>query len=247
MDKYFYEVFENIPRQGPGLNAATRKAYMLIQDKLSDKPEILDIGCGKGVQTLELARLSKGDITAIDTHPYFLDCLRSDSVRLKLDGNIQVQNADMHALPFPEESFDLIWAEGSVFIMGIKSGLLNWKPFLKPGGFLVLTDLVWLKDKRTEELTNYWENEGLNMLSIKEVLEHADQIGFNEISHFTLPIEAWTNEYFDYQTAIIKQLRIKYGQNEAAEDVYTSLEKEMNIVLKYAGTHGYEFFIFQAD
>lgn len=247
MDKYFYEVFENIPRQGPGMNASTRKAYQLIQDKLSAKPSILDIGCGKGVQTLELARLSKGDITAIDIRPYFLDCLKRDSISLKLDAYIQVQNADMHALPFPGNSFDVIWAEGSVFIMGIKSGLLNWKPFIKPGGFLVLSDLVWLNDKRPEELTRYWENEGLNMLSATEVLEYAHKIGYSEISHFTLPIEAWTNEYFNYQIALIKKLRLKHGKNEAAEAVYTRLEKEMDIIPKYTGIHGYEFFIFQVD
>jgi hypothetical protein len=66
MNDYFYEVFENIPRQGPGLNAYTRKAFGQIEKELPEIPEILDIGCGKGMQTLELARLSQGAITAVD-------------------------------------------------------------------------------------------------------------------------------------------------------------------------------------
>ena len=40
-----------------------------------DKPRILDIGCGYGVPTLELARLSDGEITAIDTDQFLLDRL----------------------------------------------------------------------------------------------------------------------------------------------------------------------------
>ena len=42
----------------------TRKAFRMLPQL--DKPRILDMGCGSGVPTLELARLSKGEITGID-------------------------------------------------------------------------------------------------------------------------------------------------------------------------------------
>jgi ubiquinone/menaquinone biosynthesis C-methylase UbiE len=35
----------------------------------------LDIGCGLGMQTIELAKLSKGQIDALDNHQPFLDQL----------------------------------------------------------------------------------------------------------------------------------------------------------------------------
>lgn len=44
MNKYFYEVFENIPRQGPGQNVSTQKAFDYIKNHLPSQPEILDIG-----------------------------------------------------------------------------------------------------------------------------------------------------------------------------------------------------------
>jgi ubiquinone/menaquinone biosynthesis C-methylase UbiE len=75
ISEFFYELFSNIPRQGPGSNEYTRKAYMSLPN-LALQPNILDVGCGSGMQTLELARISEGEITALDNYQPFLDDLR---------------------------------------------------------------------------------------------------------------------------------------------------------------------------
>ena len=46
------------------LLAYTRRAYRMLPHLA--KPRILDIGCGTGVSTLELARISDGDLVAVD-------------------------------------------------------------------------------------------------------------------------------------------------------------------------------------
>ena len=55
--KYFYELFEALPRGGPGDNKSTRKAFNTIP-KQPGRPLILDIGCGPGAQTIELAKVN---------------------------------------------------------------------------------------------------------------------------------------------------------------------------------------------
>jgi ubiquinone/menaquinone biosynthesis C-methylase UbiE len=50
----------------------------MIRD-LPRKPRIIDIGCGPGMQTVELAKLSKGSIEVVDNHQPFLDQLRKKS------------------------------------------------------------------------------------------------------------------------------------------------------------------------
>jgi ubiquinone/menaquinone biosynthesis C-methylase UbiE len=55
------------------LNKYTRKAFKMLP-KL-EKPRILDIGCGSGVPTIELAKLSEGEIIGIDVNQPFLDKL----------------------------------------------------------------------------------------------------------------------------------------------------------------------------
>ena len=53
-EELFYQVFESLPRQGPGCKGATRKAYSYLPTLPKDA-KILDIGCGSGTQTRELA------------------------------------------------------------------------------------------------------------------------------------------------------------------------------------------------
>ena len=45
---------------------------MMLKD-LPKKPRILDISCGPGMQTIELAKISDGTIIALDNHQQFLD------------------------------------------------------------------------------------------------------------------------------------------------------------------------------
>ena len=61
--EYLYELCEALPRSGPGDNESTRRAFNSIP-RLKKNPFILDIGCGQGMQTIELAKISDGKIIA---------------------------------------------------------------------------------------------------------------------------------------------------------------------------------------
>lgn len=41
----------------------------------------------------------------------------------------------------PSKSLDVIWAEGSIYIIGFERGLREWGRFLKDGGYLGVTHL----------------------------------------------------------------------------------------------------------
>ena len=56
------------------LTSYTKKAYNLVPK--IDNPLILDIGCGSGVPTIELAILSKGKIIAVDIDRSALNILK---------------------------------------------------------------------------------------------------------------------------------------------------------------------------
>jgi len=61
----------------------------------------------------------------------------------------------MLAIDFPLEHFDIIWAEGSIFIMGFEKGLKNWRNYIKPKGYLVVHEMAWLKPDAPEEIEDY--------------------------------------------------------------------------------------------
>lgn len=244
MNKYFYEVFENIPRQGPGNFESTQKAFKKIID-LPPNAEILDIGCGKGVQTIHLASFCDAQIIAVDNHSYFLDCLKNEADSKGFKNRIECINADMNDLPFNKASFDLIWSEGSIFVIGMKTGLIKWKPFLRNSGYLVFSDLIWLSNERPLELSEYWEKECLYVMDIKESTSLINDLGYKMIDHFTLPKDAWINEYILPLEKTIHNLQLKNIGIKESYDVYNNIVTENNIIRKYYGLFGYEFFILQ--
>ncbi|MHB0968690.1 MAG: hypothetical protein ACYC7A_10035 [Thermoanaerobaculia bacterium] len=67
----FFELPAALPRQGPGGNAHTRRAFEMA-GKLPTVPRIVDVGCGPGMQSCELARLSGAKVYAVDTYAPFL-------------------------------------------------------------------------------------------------------------------------------------------------------------------------------
>ncbi len=53
------------------LKKYTRQAFRMLPEFTN--PTILDIGCGSGIPTLELARLTQGEILGIDIDQIALD------------------------------------------------------------------------------------------------------------------------------------------------------------------------------
>jgi SAM-dependent methyltransferase len=239
--KYFFELYDPLPRGGPGNNALTRKAYELIQD-LPARPKILDLGCGPGMQTLELARLSKGEIVALDNHRPFLDKLDREAKRLKLSAYIKILNQDMSTVKFPAESFDLVWAEGALYSMGFENGLKKCREFLKKDGYLAVTELVWLKDDPSP-LAREWCQDYKDIKSIPDNLALFARNDYQMIGHFTLPVSAWLNDYYSPLQKRIDELRPKYKDNETATAVINASQAEIDNFKKCSDEVGYESFV----
>ena len=126
LPKFFWKLHNGLPREGPGDNESTKKAYQMLE-ALPKNPRILDIGCGPGMQTIELAKLSNGRIDALDNHQPFLEQLKRRAEEEGLSEKINAVNGDMFALEYDENSFDLIWCEGAIFVIGFEKGLREWK------------------------------------------------------------------------------------------------------------------------
>ncbi|MBU1742495.1 MAG: class I SAM-dependent methyltransferase, partial [Proteobacteria bacterium] len=63
----FFTLHQDIPREGPGSDTATRQAINRLP-ALPEKPAVLDLGCGPGKQTLVLAWELGVPVIAIDFH-----------------------------------------------------------------------------------------------------------------------------------------------------------------------------------
>jgi len=114
----FFELYESLPRQGPGNRDCAARALALCRD-LPPAPPVLDLGCGVGGQTLHLADLISGAIVALDSHAPSIERLRATVDVQGLAERIQPMVGDMAEPGMPPASIDLVWSEGALYNIGI--------------------------------------------------------------------------------------------------------------------------------
>ena len=108
-------------------------------------PAVLEVGCGAGV---DLARFAKGGalVSGVDLAASAIDLARANFEQQGLRGEFQV--ADGERLPFPDDSFDLVYAHGVVQYTADPQRLVDeCRRVLKPGGdaiFQVYNRVSWL-------------------------------------------------------------------------------------------------------
>jgi ubiquinone/menaquinone biosynthesis C-methylase UbiE len=74
---------------------------------------VLDAGCGTGIFSIIFATNGAGRVTGIDISEGSLQTARGLKKKFNLE-NADFQKQDMLALPFSDESFDIVWAWGTV-------------------------------------------------------------------------------------------------------------------------------------
>lgn len=238
----FFELHRDLPREGPGDDESTLRALALCTE-LPERPDVLDVGCGPGMQTLALAAATGGIITAVDAHERFLDQLRERAEAAGVRDRIHVMRGDMTDLPFGPDSFDLIWSEGAAYIMGISEAFSAWRAFLRPGGYVVVSELVWLVDDVPAEVRDFFEREYPGVTDVAGNLQRIAATGYEVIDHFTLPAESWWTHYQAPLEARIPALQATYADDPVALAVIDETLIEHRLRRQHSDAYGYEFFI----
>jgi SAM-dependent methyltransferase len=244
--KHFYEIYEAIPRQGPGDRESTERALRLLPT-LTPGKRILDIGCGSGTQTIDLARATEAQIVAVDNHPPFVAQLATRAEELQLDGRITAQVEDMNDLPFADGSFDVIWSEGAIFIMGFTKGLAAWRRLLAPGGYLVVSEFCWFCEDPPAELKTIFMDEGFEAGDVAARRRAITATGYRLLDDFTLPEVGWWENYYVPLGERLEQFRESHAGDDEALAVAARSQNEIDLYRKYPGAFGYVFFIMQRD
>jgi SAM-dependent methyltransferase len=242
----FFEVYEPLPRQGPGNRACAEKALGLCRD-LSPTPAVLDLGCGGGGQTLHLAELTSGSIVAIDCHAPGIGRLRATVARRGLAGRVWPVVGDIAHPALPSASFDLIWSEGALYNIGIDKALRLCHGLLRTGGYLAFTDAVWRKENPPPEVKASFDLDYPTMGKVPDVLAAIAGARFSLVGHFTLPDEAWWDDFYTPMERRIEELRGKYASDAEALDVLDQLAQEPEMHRQHSAYYAYEFFVVRRD
>jgi len=200
----------------------TRQAFQVLP--YMNKPRILDIGCGTGIPTLELAGLSQGDVTGIDIDEPAIDRFNRRIEEAGLSDRVQAIHVSMFDMAFADESFDIIWSEGAIFAIGFERGLREWGRWLKPDGFMVV------HDERGD---------------IEEKLGKIPLCGYELLDYFTLSQETWWNEYYIPLEKLVTEYRTQHIGDTDTSSELAQAETELSMFRKSPERNNSVYFIMQ--
>ncbi|KQC02959.1 MAG: SAM-dependent methyltransferase [Methanoculleus sp. SDB] len=243
---FIFTIHEGLPRQGPGSNECTRKAFFMLKN-LPERPKILDIGCGAGMQTIELARICRDcRITAVDIHQPYLDDLARKARAAGVGERNTTLQASMDDLPFEDAAFDVLWAESSIFVVGFGEGLKMWKRLLRPGGDLCLTEAVWFTDQPTPGAAAFWNECYPAITTVPENCVIAENAGYEVVATFPLPASVWWDDYYSPLLERLPDLNAAAAGDHGAEALVAFSEREIGMHREHKEEYGYEFFILRS-
>jgi ubiquinone/menaquinone biosynthesis C-methylase UbiE len=111
---------------------------LLARHVPADCKEALEVGCGAGAFSRLLAETSER-VLAIDLSPNMIRLAREESARFS---NIDFRVADVLTLELPDNRFDCVATIATLHHMPAAQVLPKLKRALKPGGVLLILDLL---------------------------------------------------------------------------------------------------------
>jgi SAM-dependent methyltransferase len=198
----------------------TRKAFQLLPRV--DSPYILDVGCGSGVSTMELAKLCDGRILALDIDEHALDRLDAKIKKAGLSHRMRTLKRSMVDMDFPDKSFDIIWSEGSIYVVGFENGLREWARFLKSKGFLMVHDETGNLDEKLRKIS---------------------PSGYDLIEYFTLGQDIWWNEYCVPLQKLINEMRPRCAGDPKVLALLDQNQREIDMFSVHPELYHSTFFI----
>lgn len=136
---YTHGHHESVLRSHRSRTAENSASYLLPH--LSPGQTLLDVGCGPGTITADLAgRVAPGSVTAVEIAADVLR-LAEDEIASRGLANVQFAVADVHALDFPDDTFDVVHAHQVLqHVADPVLALKEMRRVCKPGGVVAVRD-----------------------------------------------------------------------------------------------------------
>lgn len=138
-------------------HADTAKRIYTICGGFKDK-NILDAGCGFGIAATEMARLG-GNVTGIDINNDVLHIAKMVAVSLGISPrqDINFQKAALESIPYPSDSFDIIWSGNTVeHVANFKRSMYEMHRVLKPGGLMFVRGPNYFRISEEPHFKTLW-------------------------------------------------------------------------------------------
>jgi len=189
-ETYTHGHHESVLRSHEWRTAENSAGYLL--DRLEPGMDLLDVGCGPGTITIDLAaRVAPGGVLGIDRAAEVI-AQADDLVRSRGVENVRFATGDVYELDLDEDSFDVVHAHQVLqHLQDPIAALRELRRVLRPGGTLAVRDgdyagFVWaprdpMLDRWNELYHAVTARNGAEADAGRFLLGWVQQAGFTEI------------------------------------------------------------------
>ena len=237
------EIYSVILDDHPARNEMTQRAFRMLPPLRH--PMVLDVGCGRGGPTAELARLTCGSVVGLELDHAALQAFGARVVGTSVGERVRRVCGSMSAMAFRDGAFDLVWAEGSIFHTGFRDGLVAWRRLIRPGGYLVVQEMGWLQPGEPPPECRAWQRRFPGLMSVGAYLQQVEPSGYRLLGYFKLPESFWWEALYEPVQARIEELKRKYVGDSAALAVLDAQQREGELMWRCQTWYGSAFFVMQ--
>jgi SAM-dependent methyltransferase len=205
---------------------------------------IADMGCGTGGQSIALAKAdSRINVEAVDLFPAMIEVLNrrvaEEGLCYKVSGIIGSMD-DLHEV---DNKYDVIWSEGSIYNIGFEKGMNLWRNYLKPGGFVAVSDMVWLTEERPPELEDYLTRNVPEIASPSVKMRQIEKAGYTPVSAFLQSESSWEDSFYTPAYDLLEQFLREYDFSQPAKEFTDRMREEIDYYRRYKQYFGYMFYV----
>ena len=202
---------------------------------------MLDLGAGQGRATFALARaLPHARVMAVEIHAPFVERIAKRAREVGLADRVHAVCGDMERIEIARGSIDLVWAEGSIYVIGMERALAMWRPWLRPGGCVAFSDFVQWAGDLSREARAFWAVEYPDMASEAAIPSRAEAAGYRVVRRFRMPKDAHEAYYAPLEARVAE---LAGSADAGIRQILAGLRKEIAVVRRFSGEAGYTFFV----
>ena len=166
---------------------------------------VLVVGCGVGVTPCYLAKRYGCRVIGVDLSTKMVERSKERAKREGVGNKVEFRMADAQNLPFEDATFDAVICESvNAFIENKPRALSEYVRVIKPGGYVGLNEVTWLKAPPQELAAYLYRIMGAEFLTCnngwKELLEGSGLRETRALVYKTNALSQWINEVrqFDF-------------------------------------------------
>jgi trans-aconitate methyltransferase len=234
-------MFGGMEKLGPGGDLHTLIVLRHLPVKHFDV--VIDAGCGRGCQTMVLAKELGTRVHAVDSYEPFVNDLMQLAKVAGLEHLIETHCMSMNDIPSVFPQIDLLWSEGAAYNIGFPNALTTWASAINKGGFAVVSELSWVRNEIPSAVREFFSSGYPDMRSFQQNVAVAENAGYRVLSTYVLPDDTWVSGYYDILEPRAKTL-IDHPDSSVRDFALETI-KEIDIFRCSEGSYAYVFYVLQ--